>query len=768
MRNPFALSLCLIITLLSSGKVHAAADTDQAIDAIDVVWDSPSEDSNGSMPMGNGEVGINLWCESDGTLTFYVSRTDALSESARLLKVGQVTMKLSPNPFAEGQPFKQHLKLREGVCEVTAGEGDRQVKLTVLIDVDHPVIFVKGESASPINVELTTPSWRERWQDLRKSIECKESAYTMWRAPFPVIESADVFKKVGDNSIAWYHRNESDIAFTSTMKLQQLEEYSDKAPNLIKNRTFGGWVTADGFTASDERTLKTTRPTRTFVVRIATPAGQPDTAQQWLDEAKSIAKKSSDVQDAISRNEKWWNAFWDRSWIIIDDNPNHDDGKATVHTRGYMLQRYMNAIGGRGNLPIKFNGSIFTVEPTDHQEPLSPDYRRWGDTHWWQNIRFPYHSMLASGDFNMMHPMFEMYESIRPIGEARAKKYFDAEGFHLPETHTVWGMYSNWNYGWRHRDARKIYDLDVHTGKIWQPGLELVCLMLDYYDYTGDEDFLKQRVLPMAESVLLFFDTRFEKNENGQIIIHPTQAVETLQHQVTNDTPTVGGLVAVAQRLDALPDNLLTSKQRAFFKHMKKASPPVPYEQDELNGETVTAIAPAASYDPGRSNQENPELYAVWPYRLYGLGKPKLQEAINAYRTRHHTHLATGWGYDGVVATNLGLTDEAKRIYDIQVRNSNGRYRWPATWGPNFDWHPDQCHGGNLMLTGQYMLLQADHEKIHLLPAWPKEWNVSFKLHAPGNTIVECVYESGKLQKLDVTPQSRRKDIVLPDWVVQD
>ena len=32
------------------------------------------------------------------------------------------------------------------------------------------------------------------------------------------------------------------------------------------------------------------------------------------------------------------------------------------------------------------------------------------------------------------------------------------------------------------------------------------------------------------------------------------------------------------------------------------------------------------------------------------------------------------------------------------------------------------------MLTLEYMLLQADGDKIYLLPAWPKTWNVSFKL----------------------------------------
>jgi hypothetical protein len=44
-----------------------------------------------------------------------------------------------------------------------------------------------------------------------------------------------------------------------------------------------------------------------------------------------------------------------------------------------------------------------------------------------------------------------------------------------------------------------------------------------------------------------------------------------------------------------------------------------------------------------------------------------------------------------------------------------------------------------------------------VLPAWPKEWDVEFKLHAPGNTVVECVFRNGKVEHLKVTPETRMK-----------
>ncbi len=80
------------------------------------------------------------------------------------------------------------------------------------------------------------------------------------------------------------------------------------------------------------------------------------------------------------------------------------------------------------------------------------------------------------------------------------------------------------------------------------------------------------------------------------------------------------------------------------------------------------------------------------------------------------TFYDVGWGYDSNVAALLGLTHEAAEIVKSRMANSNAAYRWPATWGPNFDWLPDQCHGGNLMATINYMLLQSCRRQDPALP----------------------------------------------------
>jgi hypothetical protein len=53
------------------------------------------------------------------------------------------------------------------------------------------------------------------------------------------------------------------------------------------------------------------------------------------------------------------------------------------------------------------------------------------------------------------------------------------------------------------------------------------------------------------------------------------------------------------------------------------------------------------------------------------------------------------------------------------------------------------------------------HYNLFTFPAWPKEWDVDFNLHAPGNTIVECVFKKREITRLNVSPESRSKYVIV-------
>ena len=102
---------------------------------------------------------------------------------------------------------------------------------------------------------------------------------------------------------------------------------------------------------------------------------------------------------------------------------------------------------------------------------------------------------------------------------------------------------------------------------------------------------------------------------------------------------------------------------------------------------------------------ENPELYAVFPYRLFGVGKPDLDMARATYGKRY-SRINYGWCQDSIQAACLGLGDEAGRQVALRAR-INRPYRFPAMFS-GFDWIPDQDHGANILTTLQFMLLQSD------------------------------------------------------------
>jgi len=171
-------------------------------------------------------------------------------------------------------------------------------------------------------------------------------------------------------------------------------------------------------------------------------------------------------------------------------------------------------------------------------------------------------------------------------------------------------------------------------------------------------------------------------------------------------------------------------------------------------------LAPAELPLPDRTNFENPELYAVFPFRIFGAGKPDLQLAVDTFQTRVQRG-ANGWFQDDTHAAFLGLAAEARDCIASRAQNKHKESRFPGFWGPNSDRVPDQDHGGNLLMALQTMLLQADNGQIHVLPAWPKDWAVEFKLHAPKNTTVEGVFRGGQLVNFKITPEQRQKNLRL-------
>jgi hypothetical protein len=363
--------------------------------------------------------------------------------------------------------------------------------------------------------------------------------------------------------------------------------------------------------------------------------------------------------------------------------------------------------------------------------------------------------MLGSGDHEMMRPLFRMFEKAIPLAKIRSRIYFDHGGSFFPETMSFWGTYDNGGFGWGWEAGKPGRTGNSFIRYHYSGTLELLAMMMDTYRYTQDVEFLQKELLPLADEFLLWWEKHWERDANGKLKMYPSYACETYW-DVTNPAQDVAGLRWNLDNLLALTDEVIGAERRRRWTEFRKAVPGLPMAIKDGK----PALAPAEGEPGARRNSENPELYSIFPFRIYGVGKPDQELARHTFETRPQTG-NEGWRQDDTQAAFLGMAELAKNYVSDRAQNKHGDSRFPAFWGPNFDWIPDQDHGGNLMMALQTMLLQADEGKIRLFPAWPKDWDVAFKLHAPKNTVVEGIVRGGKLEELKITPEARKQDVVV-------
>jgi len=740
---------CWLLPVCSVPVLGAdSAPSVDPLDASNVTWHTPSKDSFGSMPLGNGDIGLNVWVEEGGDLVFYIGKSDAWSENARLLKLGRVRVKLSPNPFSGNSPFTQELRLRSGEILIEAGENDEHVSLGVWVDAHEPVIHVDAECRSPHDLQVDLELWRTQ----RRQMQGKElfSAYGLNGSPEPVFVEPDCVVDDPQDCVVWYHRNERSI-WADNLKLQALGELTTSLRDPLLGRTFGGMIRGEGLVRASATSLKSGKPMKRCRVSTHLLTSETDTAEAWLKTLRQEAARIEGIEHErrLSLHRAWWEEFWNRSWIYVSG-----DAEAEIVTQGYALQRFINACAGRGRMPIKFNGSLFTVDAVVGDQRFDADYRNWGGPYWFQNTRLPYWTMLAAGDLDLMRPLWRMYLDTLPLAKARTQLYYKHGGAFWPETMYFWGTYVGDNYGWAREGKPDGLTDNGYIRYHWEGGIELVAMMLDAYAITRDQEFLDHALLPVADAVTTFYDEHYPRDESGRIRLWPAQALETYWDSV-NPAPEIAGLKSVLEGFLKLPADRVSPERRETCQRLLRELPPLPMRQ--VDGQTVLGFAEK----PGpKHNAENPELYAVFPFRLFGVGKPELELARRTFA--HCVHKGTGgWQQNAIQAAMLGLGDEAAQMVAANFARKNPQSRFPAFWGPNYDWIPDQDHGCVPMIALQRMLLQADNDKILVLPAWVKRWNVNFKLHAPQATVVEAEYRDGVLTRCDVTPTSRATDVVV-------
>jgi len=727
------------------------------------VWHTQSTGSDESMPCGGGDIGLNVWTENDDIL-FYISRSGSFDEHNMLLKSGRLRLRLTPNPFTEHN-FRQELKLKEGNIEISGGD----TKIRIWVDVFNPIIHMEITSPKKIETELFYENWRYKDRPVRKG-EGNQNSYK-WALPDGLTTHKDIVE-ADQGAVRFYHKNSPRTVFDVTVEQQGMEKVRDQLYNPLKNLISGGMVWGDNLSYSHTGTgmyvdtdyqfwsLKSKKPDSEHHIYIALHTEQSERAERWKENLKKLSKEAYHASAKL-QTQNWWKNFWERSYIFIDT---HKEGSESWKIgRNYQLFRYMLGCNAYGSYPTKFNGGLFTFDPSgvDATQTFTPDYRKWGGgTFTAQNQRLVYFPMLKGGDFDMMHVQFDFYLRLLKNAELRSRVYWGHEGACFTEQMELFGLPNPSEYGWKRPDYfDEGIEYNAWLEYQWDTVLEFCLMMLEAHTY-NNEDI--EEYIPLIESCLTFFNEHYtylakrrgakSLDENGHLVLYPGTACETYK-MAYNATSTVSALRVVLEKLIDYHNHHVDQQK---WKEMLSRIPPI--STREIEGKEM--IAPAKLWERV-NNVEAPQLYPVFPWRLYGVGKEGIDLAINTYKydpdmLKFRSH--TGWKQDNIFAACLGLIEEAKRL--TMLKMGDGPHRFPVFWGPGFDWTPDHNWGGSGMIGLQEMLLQETDDKIYLFPAWPQEWDVHFRLHLSGNRTVEAELVNGRLERLEVSPSYKEKDIV--------
>ena len=777
----------LVVAFLMAGLIRAATAGIPGLETYNVVWDTPSRDASGAMPLGNGDLAASVYALEDGDLYLLLAKSDALTFCGDIFKTGRVKVSLSPNPFEKGKPFRQTLDLLTGSIRIEAGG----VQVRVWADANRNVLHVQVTSPEPVQVRADPDVWE------RSLLACP--ANKIARESFPAVPPQDTFlagtgnaDEALQNPAIWYFWVGDASVYPLDLRDYRVEEMAQSFPDPFRFGTFGNLldVTVDGKRAPSRAVSGTSVDVRVYALRMQTP----EPAREWGDAIRKMAERPVEVAADWEAHCAWWRDFWARGWICASDTrvdasarnmlkgeyaggrADDADGAALV-SRAYMVNRFFMASQSRGPYQAKFNGGLFTQQlRVDKERPFAvrqvdgswlthEDDRMWGRRFTFQNQRLLYWPLLMSGDFDLMKPFFDQYLRLLPMRKAITKAHFGHDGAYYRENIELDGAERDCNNGILPPKTRpgETYGGWYHD-YYFTAGLETVAMMLDYVRYAPDgAAFCEEALVPFAREILTFFDQHYPRDANGKIRLEPAQVLETYWVAV-NPAPDIAGLRYCIEGLLALDAG--TPDDRAHWRRLHVDLPRVPLR--EIEGRA--AIAPADTWEKCH-NSEIGELYPAFPFRLFGLAEGS--KDIVDWTIRHLANKGAMqshcWAQNEIFwALSANVKESAEGLVK-RFRTAAPICRFPLFGREGPDSCPDFDHFGAGAVAFQRMLAQESHMgKIYLFPAWPAQWDVDFKLHLSKGTVVTGQVKDGKIVMWDITPPARKADVEVQALVVSD
>ena len=378
---------------------------------------------------------------------------------------------------------------------------------------------------------------------------------------------------------------------------------------------------------------------------------------------------------------------------------------AALLEKEFDASRY-NILSATGIMPPNLQGIwAGTTAP-----PWSADFTQNG------NLQVAIASLMPGNMPELMGAFFDYQESMVPQYRENARRLFNARGIHVASRTSSHGLNNHFDSTW--------------PMTFWTAGAAWMSeFYYDYYLYTGDLIFLKNRAMPFMKESALFYQDFLIPGADGKWIFVPSYSPENTPGNSPDQACINATMDVMAARqlfrnlIDAGTRLNLNGDTIAVWKKMLKGMPDYQVNSDGALREYMWD-----SLSDNYAHRHASHLYGLWDVTDPDIAAdPKLMESCRrAVDERMKVRRQEDGGVMAFGMVQLALA--AAAVGDAVAVQDMINWLGSVYWFPNLVTTHNPHELFNLDLSGGFpavimkSLVYAEPEKIKLLPACPPEW----------------------------------------------